>query len=55
VIYTAIGATVLALMGMTVGVWRWRFSGRFEQWLALALPRAVDARGITCWGWCSAS
>lgn len=30
VIYTAIGATVLALMGMTVGVWRWRFSGRFS-------------------------
>lgn len=29
VIYTSIVATVLALLGMVVGVWRWRFSGRF--------------------------
>jgi hypothetical protein len=30
VIYTSIVATVLALLGMVVGVWRWRFSGRFS-------------------------
>jgi len=30
VIYTSIVATVLALLGMLVGVWRWRFSGRFS-------------------------
>lgn len=30
VIYTSIAATVLALLGLLVGVWRWRFSGRFS-------------------------
>jgi uncharacterized iron-regulated membrane protein len=30
VIYTSIAATVLALLGMVVGVWRWRFAGRFS-------------------------
>jgi len=30
VIYTSIAATGLALLGMVVGVWRWRFAGRFS-------------------------
>lgn len=30
VIYTSIVATALTLLGMVVGVWRWRFSGRFR-------------------------
>ncbi|MDC8760165.1 PepSY domain-containing protein [Janthinobacterium fluminis] len=30
VTYSSIAATVLALLGMLVGVWRWRFSGRFR-------------------------
>lgn len=30
VVYTSLVATVLALLGMVVGVWRWRFSGRFR-------------------------
>ncbi|PHV08821.1 sodium:proline symporter [Janthinobacterium sp. BJB412] len=30
VTYTALAATVLALLGMLVGVWRWRFSGTFR-------------------------
>lgn len=30
VIYTSIVATLLALLGMLVGVWRWRFAGRFR-------------------------
>lgn len=29
VIYTSLVATVLALTGMVVGVWRWRFAGRY--------------------------
>lgn len=30
VVYTALAATVLSLLGMLVGVWRWRFAGRFR-------------------------
>lgn len=30
VVYTAIAATALALLGMLVGIWRWRFSGRYR-------------------------
>lgn len=30
VVYTSIVATVLSLTGMLVGVWRWRFSGKFR-------------------------
>lgn len=30
VIYTSIVATVLTLLGMLVGIWRWRFSGQFK-------------------------
>jgi uncharacterized iron-regulated membrane protein len=30
VIYTSIVATALTVLGMLVGVWRWRFSGRFR-------------------------
>ncbi|MEC5162369.1 MULTISPECIES: PepSY domain-containing protein [unclassified Janthinobacterium] len=30
VVYTALTATALSLLGMLVGLWRWRFSGRFR-------------------------
>jgi uncharacterized iron-regulated membrane protein len=30
VVYTALAATALSLLGMLVGLWRWRFSGRFR-------------------------
>ncbi len=30
VVYTSIVATVLSILGVLVGVWRWRFSGRFR-------------------------